>query len=1526
MNKMKLFLGFFLTILISFTLIACKDKPEVSFESDAIEIEVGDTKDLKYSVTEGYDVTFNYDEEIIEVSNRKIKGLKVGETDLTITVKDTKVKDTIKVTVIERKDVTVDTEDIVIKGSNEGFIGDEIKLSYEILPANATNQKVTWSSLNKELATVNNEGLVTLLKEGIVTIKATQNNVESEFKITIKEIEEEEVFYTVTFDTDGGNEINSLKVLEGNKATKPTEPLKDGYKFIEWQLDNETFDFNTEINNDITLVAKWEEEEDPVPTDYNIFINDTGYESISEAILAANENDVITLKEGIYTENFTVNKDNLTFTSHNQSDLAIIKGKITIVANNNGTKFNNLIFEGNSQITAPGILDNFEFSNNEVRDITLERADYVPNNRVNVNAFLRLYSLSGSNVIRNVLIENNTFNNINTDIISIDRTTDKKEINILNNEFVDFPNSAIRFDGGYNNGTYNIKGNLFKSTIINENNNAILFRAYSAEAGKMQKIYIEENEFVNVGSDKLNREDTYPGSAGIAFSVFNDQGTELYIRYNKFTNVTNTIHLRNMAVPNTLFSYINYNEFENSLGEYILYEASTTYNSDFNYNLFIDENGNEITDIDEIKEMVINNDTFNIFFEKEIDLVISKLVESIEINNVDLVVTKDINDNTENVTINGKDYVVGVSAFKTINEAINASNGKTLIYVLDGNYKENIVIDKDDITLIGNNYNINTVDVTRNAETIINGNITINNANNFTINGFKFIETSKINSNTGLNGFVFNYNVVETDLTFLSGSNIVGIIEFKSNNLNTQYKNIVLTNNYYDFTKTSSPRFLLASNVENLYIVNNYFNSSYDSFTDVVRVTGTNLERNEGGLTGKLYVYSNTFKNVGQSALFITRYYSLETKIVNNDFDNINTAAARFWASGDNKNESSFLFNYNTLNINEEDIGYINAALRVQAGGNELKVVANYNHFKTEPANEYFAIFKEAYVDARYNFYGGNVDFIPNNEKMTNIDMFDGYYLSLDDLPKYEDKLIISVDEVEILNKIDELMELDSHTLDFEFKPDNATNQKFIFESSNEDVATIDAYGKVLALKSGITTIKVVSESNELAYDEFVLEVIERERVEVNILGKTSIKVNETLKIEATKYGTDKNITYQVDNLDVGTIDQDGLIEAIGVGELIVQVLLGDDVHFEITISVTDDQISELLNLLIENSESVVEKETIKYIGSDDGSLDYDHEIIPSVNYYLFNDDLDITLNMLPKSEPNHPNIKMTSTEWIVIHDTANSSPTAGAQANSNWVLNPSNTGTSWHYTVGNDGWYKQMEHDDVAWHAGDGSNVAGFIDTEIQADEMFAPITIDGDGYFLVKGIKTYVLAPKIDGRTPTNNDIVDNNLWAVIIDGTYHIPSMRGITNYGGNVVINGGNRNGIGIETAVNRGSDVWLTWQRTAKLVAYILEDTNLSLDRVLTHNHFSAKPCPRTAMESDNMAKLYRMIELENKIRTNYKDYEINFTSHNLDILDNNGRVVNIPLKDTIVTYEISVKDSNNNIESVTLSTLVKGIH
>ena len=65
------------------------------------------------------------------------------------------------------------------------------------------------------------------------------------------------VTYTVTFDYGYEVEKTVKTVTEGDMLDKPSDPVRTGYTFKEWQKDGKTYDFSTAVTGDITLTAVW---------------------------------------------------------------------------------------------------------------------------------------------------------------------------------------------------------------------------------------------------------------------------------------------------------------------------------------------------------------------------------------------------------------------------------------------------------------------------------------------------------------------------------------------------------------------------------------------------------------------------------------------------------------------------------------------------------------------------------------------------------------------------------------------------------------------------------------------------------------------------------------------------------------------------------------------------------------------------------------------------------------------------------------------------------------------------------------------------------------------------------------------------------------------------------------------------------------------------------------------------------------------------------------------------------------------
>jgi len=65
--------------------------------------------------------------------------------------------------------------------------------------------------------------------------------------------------YTVTFNSNSGSAVDSATVNHGATVTEPAEPVRENYNFVYWysENENEAYDFETAVTEDLTLYAKW---------------------------------------------------------------------------------------------------------------------------------------------------------------------------------------------------------------------------------------------------------------------------------------------------------------------------------------------------------------------------------------------------------------------------------------------------------------------------------------------------------------------------------------------------------------------------------------------------------------------------------------------------------------------------------------------------------------------------------------------------------------------------------------------------------------------------------------------------------------------------------------------------------------------------------------------------------------------------------------------------------------------------------------------------------------------------------------------------------------------------------------------------------------------------------------------------------------------------------------------------------------------------------------------------------------------
>lgn len=129
--------------------------------------------------------------------------------------------------------------------------------------------------------------------------------------------------------------------------------------------------------------------------------------------------------------------------------------------------------------------------------------------------------------------------------------------------------------------------------------------------------------------------------------------------------------------------------------------------------------------------------------------------------------------------------------------------------------------------------------------------------------------------------------------------------------------------------------------------------------------------------------------------------------------------------------------------------------------------------------------------------------------------------------------------------------------------PSNATNKGIIYSSEHEDIVSVDETGEMTALKEGTTKVYAISEDGNFSI--YATVTVEKEEVilvdEINAPEEITLKVGDTKQIEYTvlpENATNIDVTFTSNNLNVVTVNNSGLLNAVGEGEALVAIYSDD--------------------------------------------------------------------------------------------------------------------------------------------------------------------------------------------------------------------------------------------------------------------------------------------------------------------------------------------------------------------------------
>ena len=179
----------------------------------------------------------------------------------------------------------------------------------------------------------------------------------------------------------------------------------------------------------------------------------------------------------------------------------------------------------------------------------------------------------------------------------------------------------------------------------------------------------------------------------------------------------------------------------------------------------------------------------------------------------------------------------------------------------------------------------------------------------------------------------------------------------------------------------------------------------------------------------------------------------------------------------------------------------------------------------------------------------------------------------------------VAVEKVTLKQSTLELTIGESETFSVNITPENATNKKLIWTSTDEKVAKVDSNGKVTALTEGATTITVQAEDGGIPAfctvtvkeKEVPVTTIEVKDISVN-LSSVTLALNKTKTVKATvvpSNATNKKITYTSSNSSVATVSSTGTVKAVAPGVATIKVKAGS-VEKKVTIKVKPAKVTSL--------------------------------------------------------------------------------------------------------------------------------------------------------------------------------------------------------------------------------------------------------------------------------------------------------------------------------------------------------------
>ena len=160
----------------------------ITFKANSMKIKIDDEADVQYSYQPDnaelakYSMWTSSDPEVVSVVDGKIKGLKEGVSNITLETANGMTIST-KVTV-SPKEIKATGIDVTSETSLTMNVGDVKDITYKVEPEDTTD-KVTFSTSNSSVASVDKNGKITALAGGSATITIKAGTIKKNISVTV---------------------------------------------------------------------------------------------------------------------------------------------------------------------------------------------------------------------------------------------------------------------------------------------------------------------------------------------------------------------------------------------------------------------------------------------------------------------------------------------------------------------------------------------------------------------------------------------------------------------------------------------------------------------------------------------------------------------------------------------------------------------------------------------------------------------------------------------------------------------------------------------------------------------------------------------------------------------------------------------------------------------------------------------------------------------------------------------------------------------------------------------------------------------------------------------------------------------------------------------------------------------------------------------------------------------------------------------------------------------------------------------